>query len=380
MSALRYTFLRLMLSSFLSSAIAKPLFVGSYSGNITALNFDGTGFTTVGVYSGSAPNPSWQSLVGNILYSVSENWSTDPGVIHSYKVGDNGETLDAINTAEGLPAPVHIAVTSNRSLLIVANYDGSGVSTFTSAEGVLTAKDTFPYTLATPGPDADRQSTPHPHQVLVDNSGSFALIPDLGADLIRVFGISGTNVTQKTAISVPTGSGPRHGAFWPKGASHATHFYLISELVNEITTFEVAYSDDDILLTPVSTVSTYGPTATTPSVSPTPSVGEIGISHDDKFLYVTNRGDKTFNTSDSLSSWKIDPSSGSLEFLELSPAGGLGPRHFALDREGEYITIACQDSNTISVFPRNSTTGLVEHTPVAEVDINGGPVCVTWVE
>lgn len=67
-----------------------------------------------------------------------------------------------------------------------------------------------------PGPNADRQTASHPHQVIVDPTGKFLLSPDLGADLVRVFAIDQTTGLLETcpALNATGGSGPRHATFW----------------------------------------------------------------------------------------------------------------------------------------------------------------------
>jgi 6-phosphogluconolactonase (cycloisomerase 2 family) len=98
------------------------------------------------------------------------------------------------------------------------------------------------FNLTAPGTIPSRQEAPHPHEVILDPTGSFIVIPDLGADLVRVFAINPKTslLTESTPFKVPAGSGPRHGAFL-KADSGKTFFFLISELANTIASYEVSY-------------------------------------------------------------------------------------------------------------------------------------------
>ncbi len=105
----------------------------------------------------------------------------------------------------------------------------------------LTGIKTF--SLAEPGPDASRQEAPHPHQAILDPTGGFILVPDLGADLVRVFVVEQDEhlgLTEIEPLVATPGSGPRHIAFHavPGGP---TYVYVVAELANTITAYRVRY-------------------------------------------------------------------------------------------------------------------------------------------
>jgi 6-phosphogluconolactonase (cycloisomerase 2 family) len=102
--------------------------------------------------------------------------------------------------------------------------------------------------MSIPGPNTARQDAPHPHGVVVDPTGRFVVVPDLGADLVRIFYINpDTGHLEPTDpyVTAP-GSGPRHGTFWtPKGSQKNTtevYFYLVHELNNRLSGFRVSYT------------------------------------------------------------------------------------------------------------------------------------------
>jgi Lactonase, 7-bladed beta-propeller len=115
------------------------------------------------------------------------------------------------------------------------------------------------FKLSAPGTNPSRQEAPHPHEVILDPTGSIIVVPDLGADLIRVFNIDlkTSLLTESTPFPVSAGSGPRHGTFL-KTDSGKTFFFLISELANTIASYEVEYSTAGLNFTNVFLSGTYG--------------------------------------------------------------------------------------------------------------------------
>jgi 6-phosphogluconolactonase (cycloisomerase 2 family) len=50
---------------------------------------------------------------------------------------------------------------------------------------------------------------------------------------------------------------------------------------------------------------------------------------------------------------------GKLEFLELSPSGGLNPRHSSLNQDGSMIAIANQVTKNVVVYSRDLQSGKI---------------------
>jgi 6-phosphogluconolactonase (cycloisomerase 2 family) len=117
---------------------------------------------------------------------------------------------------------------------------------------------TFQYKLAAPGPNPSRQDVPHEHEVILDPTGSFIVVPDLGADLLRIFAINKTTnmLSESSTFATAPGSGPRHGAFLK--AANATYLFVMSELSNTIASYSVAYTGTGLTLTQVFISGAYG--------------------------------------------------------------------------------------------------------------------------
>lgn len=189
--------------------------------------------------------------------------------------------------------PLPNAIYLQRSLTRVSpnNSSGGSVSAYSiSGSAVTQVYAAFFRHVPQEGQIPARQEASHPHEAVLDPTGGFLVVPDLGADLVRVW-----NVDQKTLelsasapLNAPTGSGPRHVAFL-KTASK-TFMYLISELANTVTAYLVTYKCDGSLgFTEVFRTNTHGDNSTLPStvtaaeihlsVSPTKSFPHIRIDH-----------------------------------------------------------------------------------------------------
>lgn len=153
------------------------------------------------------------------------------------------------------------------------------MTTYSITTHGLTRLQTFNFTLDKPGPNASRQDVPHPHGVYLDPTGRFVLVPDLGADLVRIFVITQTGHLSPVQPLVTTpGLGPRHLAFWmPRGASPGDdlYMYLVSELQNVVVGFKAAYTKSGMAFSRVYQESVFGPGRTGPEGS---KAAEIVVS------------------------------------------------------------------------------------------------------
>lgn len=97
-------------------------------------------------------------------------------------------------------------------------------------------------------PIGTQQDQPRPHHAVLDPTGNFLLVPDLGSDLVRVFSINNDTLqiaAAGTISDLPRGSGPRHGVF-VKGTTK-TFFYVVTELTNNIYGYEVTYGAENTI-------------------------------------------------------------------------------------------------------------------------------------
>jgi 6-phosphogluconolactonase (cycloisomerase 2 family) len=252
--------------------------------------------------------------------------------------------------------------------------------------------------MSQPGPVPDRQDAPHPHEALVDPTDSFILVPDLGADLVRIFTIdpATSNLTETTPFNAAPGSGPRHGGFLVSGCT--TYFFLTTELGNTVSSYAVTYGDGTLTFDPVSSSGVFGNmtvpegTAAAEAVVSVSSLNFLSPQSihkltsapqpDGKFLLTSARNATLFNIpnfdptnstkipSDTLQSWAIDGSTGKLTFDQLAPAGGSFPRQFSVNKDGSLAAVGLQYDSRVVVIERDVASGKLGKF-VAEIDIPG---------
>lgn len=387
-------FSRIPLSGLVTSAAATNLYVSSYIGTITTLQLSQCAngsytLTSVAVNNGSAPSPSWLTLDGDngVVYCLDEGLTTPNGSIASYATSPSGE-LTQIDRHTVISGPVSSVVYNGGKALAAAHYSGSSVTTYSILpSGGLEPLQSFTFVLSSPGTNPIRQDAPHPHEALIDPTDSFVIVPDLGADLVRIFSIDPATslLKESTPFSTPPGSGPRHGTFLTSG--NDTYFFLISELGNTIASYKVTYGTDSMTLEEVFVSGTYGN-------QPTPigaAAAEASLSPDHKFLLTSSRNDSLFHIpsfdptdsteipSDTLQSWSIDASTGNLNFTQLAPAGGSFPRQFSVNKNGTLAAVGLQLDARVVIVERNVEDGTFGKF-VAEIDVPGQITAVIWDE
>ncbi|KAI9708780.1 MAG: hypothetical protein M1820_003735 [Bogoriella megaspora] len=359
---------------------ATNLYVASYDGNITTLDLTSSNgsYSLKATYKndGCAPNPSWLNLdqPRGILYCADEGLSVTNGTLSSFSVASDGK-LSLVHKQNTISGPVS---------------SGSAVSSFTlAANGSFSFLQDETFKLAKPGPNAARQDAPHEHEAILDPTGQFLLVPDLGADLVRVFSTdSSLKATALTPLTVAPGSGPRHAVFWTPdgvtGGTSPTFLYVVAELGQTVTGYSVSYpSSGGLAFKQVYTSKTYGSGSEPAGTAP----AEITISPDNRFLLISNRNDTAFNIdspsggsekSDSISTFKLNRD-GSLSFTQLWPAGGSYPRQFSINKYGDLVAVGLQLSARVSILSRDVETGKLGEA-VASITVPGNITCVVWDE
>jgi len=335
--------------------------------------------------------PSWQTrhpTNSSVFFSVDEG---NPGGVLSLYLDRSSSKVVQLSRSDAINGTVNLDIVNN--LVVVADYSGHSVQTFnTNNYGLLSEViQSFTYSLDQIGPNKARQDSSHPHQALIDRSSSLIIVPDLGADLLRLYRISnGSSVVELAPVSVSPGSGPRHGQILninrneEQPLKNLYCYYLVNELKNTVAVYSFTdVEDGTVSMTKIQEVGTLDPTRVMSSSLSTPTAGELVISKDKRFLYVSNRNDYSFSSpesiSDSIALYQIDSETGMLEFITLLPAGGITPRHFSFDPTGNYLATVFQESNSIVIHKVAPLSGLFMEPEHARMPIEGGPVCVLWL-
>ena len=396
---------------------ASKLFVSSYTGNITTLELTKSknSLAQIQVNNACAPNASWLHLDAKhkILYCIEENIVGSNGSLHSFKVDKTSGALTKIQNITIPQAPVHATIYTSpkgTQLLAVAHYAWALTTYKLSPNGDFKPLQQFNFTLDKPGADPDRQAAPHPHQVLVDPSNNYFVVPDLGADILRIFHIDSKTLQIKArdSFELPPGSGPRHGSFRRVVSDHVRYkgvtrndtrnetaqrdfFYLVTELSNDLLGYKITAlpGSRGLDFKPVGSSSkTYG-TNNAPVFAGN-RASEIVACHRGSLL-VSNRNatfydianpdpkNSTHIASDTLATFSLDPQ-GDFKFETLSPAGGSFPRSFSINKKGSLVAVGLQKSGRVAIYERNTKTGKLKDTVLADFEGLGEVTSIVWAD
>ncbi|KAK6857849.1 hypothetical protein PG990_013510 [Apiospora arundinis] len=316
-------------------------------------------------------SPTWLTIdpAGGKAYCLDRSYGFPGygvygGVSATWTVAKDG-TFDVVGLARtdgNVHGSLYGGPDSNK-FIAMAGYDDSSLTTYQlpldSDSKVLQRQH---WTMSRPGPVKSKQDKPHPYSSLHDPTGKFLLVPDLGADLIRVFAIDpdfGT-LTACRPVQVGEGDGPRHGAFYQSPGSNATTFYVVNELGRSVSVWSATYpppSDSSgcggLSLSKTQTISTAAPGASLPEAARAIELQVFG-----NHLYVSNAQDETMGPKqDSIVRYTIDPATGALAWGEAANSYVWCPRNFGINKAGTVLAAVGQASGNVVVIARDPQTG-----------------------
>ena len=277
------------------------------------------------------------------LYAASEvdsfNGKPTGGVVSFSVAKGELQQISAQNSAS--VGTCHIALDRMGKVLISADYNGGSAASFLVTDGKLSPSVWSEHYTGS-GPNKDRQQSAHAHFVSYSPDNRFAYINDLGSDCIHIYKLNAQTAMLTAAGSYKSkpGAGPRTLHFHPNWRVA----YSVNELDSTVDVLRWSLADGSLSL--VTTINLlpegyHGPTRACDTV----------ITRDGKFVYFANR-DNNF-----LYSFRAEFESGKLIPIARSNCGGKTPRNFVLDPTENWMLVANQDSNLISVFRRNPQTG-----------------------
>ncbi len=308
-------------------------------------------------------DPSYVALNkdGNFLYAVNEG----SGEVSSFSFDKTSGALKFLNKrSSNGAAPCYVVIDKDSRYVIVANYSGGSFSVYpVQKDGSLgEAAQTIQHSGSSV--NKERQERSHVHSAVFSPEEDHLIVSDLGTDQISIYRFNSAGNTQPVStgeqpfVDAGKGSGPRHFDFHPNGK----FAYSIQELNGNISAF--GYNKGKLsLLQNISMVD--------PAFKGETGAADIHVSPDGKFLYSSNRGD-----ANDIAIFAINPKTGKLTLKGRTSSMGKGPRNFVIDPEGNFLLAANQYSDSIVIFKRNKTTGML--TDTGERIKVGAPVCLKF--
>ena len=362
--------LLILLALLLAASCTRPdiltLFVGTYSDGFYAYDFDQRAGRFIGegpIAKAEMPNPSYLTVHGNKVYAVSEMPDTRASV-WAWRWGGNGFELINCQPTGVMPGPDRASapfrgedpcyVSTDGTLLAVANYSGGALATYRLREdGSIAPLDSL-LVSGTGGPDLSRQETPHVHCAIFSPDGKHLFFSEFSADEIGRLDVYAGGVRNYCrAASLHADYGPRHLLFDAAGQ----HLYVIGELSGDITVFD--YADGNLTEKQVIKADRMDARG----------AADIHFSPDGKYLYASLR-----LRGDGIVVFEVGPG-GLLNYVGYT-ATGPHPRNFNITPNGRYVLVCCRDNDAVEVYARDAATGLLTFT--GERLTLARPVYVGW--
>lgn len=349
-----------------ASLFAEHVYIGTAQKGIYLADFDAkTGKLSAPAIVSDTAAPSYLTIHdGRYLYAVNE---VDAGTVTGFTIDHSSGKLTPINTVSvKSKGPCYIAIDKSGRSAITANYSGGSITVLPiGSDGKLgEATDFIQHTGS--GPNRDRQTAAHPHWVGFIPASKLALVTDLGIDSVGIYNFDAKKgkltVGNPAFMTIPPGSGPRHGAMHPGGK----FFYLINELSSNV--MEFYFEAEMKRFTLVQTLSTL------PEGFKGENTGaEIAVNSTGKFVYASNRGD------DSIAVFTVnDAKRGTLALAQHIPSGGKTPRQFEIDPSGHWLLAGNQESDNIAIFSIDASTGKL--TAAGVVTGVSKPTCIKFAK
>ena len=362
-----------------SYASTRPLELLVYVGTYTTGKSEGIYLYRINLSSGELKhvntargvvNPSFLTVDPQKRYLYAVNEVTDfegkqSGAVSAFAINPKTRALQFLNQVPSSGgAPCYVTVDRTGRFVLVANYVGGNVSVISIGRdgrlGAVTDVDQHHGSSA----NADRQTGPHAHSIVLDHANRFAYSCDLGTDKIMIYRFDSRKgmltANKQPWVQSKAGAGPRHFSFHPSGR----YAYVMNELDSTVT----AFRSDRIngTLKEAQTVRTLPE-----DFSGINTTADVHVSPSGKFLYGSNRGHN------SIVVFGIDEKTGKLKLIGHTSTEGRTPRNFAIDPTGRFLLAANQDSDTIVTFRLDPATGRLKPTGfVTEVP---SPVCLKIV-
>ncbi|GAA1809795.1 lactonase family protein [Agromyces neolithicus] len=231
--------------------------------------------------------------------------------------------------ATGSADPCHLAFAESGDLLFAANYSGGRLSVHPVGPGVV-ADAALTVDFTGTGPNASRQLSPHPHQAVVDSARGQLLVPDLGADRVRLLDLAlvpaALDHDDATDIVLHAGAGPRHLVVTGDLAVTANELDRTASLLDLAEAREIAWFPIGDDLEPRGL-----------------GCSAIRLTRSGVVLI----GDRD---ADALRALRLDTEARTLELVATVPTGGRHPRDLQVTHDERFALVADQASDSITVI------------------------------
>ncbi len=294
------------------------VFVGQRDGTLAMYAMNESGALSRRAHTQTGDFPSFAAMAPSGETMVVVNEASDEVV--SLRVTASSLQIVSRVGSEG-SGPTHVSVHPRLDVAYVANYGDGSVAAF-SLRGPRIERAI----------DVERAGE-NAHEVVVDPSGRWLLVPCKGDDRVVVFAIGADgSLTRRGSHETAAHAGPRHLAF-DRAGSHA---YLANETASTVDV--LAFDAEHGTLQRRQTLSTLPD-----SFDGRNTASEILLSPNGENVYVSNRGN------DSIARFAVG-SDGMLSARGHAQLEARAPRSMALDPSGHFLIVGAYGSDRLVRF------------------------------
>lgn len=257
----------------------------------------------------------------------------DHGGLTLFNIED-GQLSRVAHHHDTTAVPCYVAYNNSADVLLAANYHEGHVSLYKVADE-LQLLDRVQHTGSSTHANQDHA---HVHFTDYTPDGRWMIVCDLGTDTVVTYQQNGDKLEEVARYHALEGSGPRHISFHPT----LNVAYIICELN---ATIEVVHYDSA-----TGTFSFMERHALTKGDEQKWG-GAIHTTSDGQFVYATNRG------YDRIYVFKTDAEDGRLTLVADYSTFGSVARDFNFDATEQFIIIGHQESDNLTLYERDVTTG-----------------------
>ncbi|EHK46687.1 hypothetical protein TRIATDRAFT_317625 [Trichoderma atroviride IMI 206040] len=313
-----------------------------------------------------AGNPSWFAVSPadpSLLYTFDENTATT--LLYKLDLAANSLTKVAERN-DGSEGVCHLGLGKDGAIMVGSSWASGTMDIWNTSNGSLEFVKTMPSKDAV----LDAGRVARAHQAVLDPTGRWFVVNDLGTDSLLVLDSAAAGVPIVNRVRVPDGSGPRHGVFYSSGGGDdapATHYMLLCEKSNRVIVFALEYADEGIGFTPLGSYSTFMEGDAESERTAGAAAGEIALSRDGRHVYTSNR--LLNSPTETIAHFRVleGEQGPSLELVGETSTGGKHPRMFSVSRDGGELFVGNQEGEWAVVVLKRRDDGTLEEEPVAGI-------------
>ncbi|MGO9830929.1 MAG: beta-propeller fold lactonase family protein [Myxococcaceae bacterium] len=314
------------------------------SGKFVYVTNSGTASNNVSAYSINASTGALTSLGTTAAGSTPISVTVDPTGRFAYVVNQGSNTISAYTISPGTGALASVGSVATGVTPISVTVDPSGRFAYVADTGT-TSGDVAAYSinastgaLTSVGPNVAAQTGPN--SISIDPTGTFVYVSNTVSNSVSIYSINATTGALTSVDTPAPADGPSSVAVDPSGSfAYVTNFYT-----NEVSTYTIDASTG--ALAQVQTMSTRG----APN-SIALAQGATAVAYIPKFAYAANY------TSNNVSAYTINASTGALSAVGAAVAAGTNPSSVAVDPFGRFAYVTNYGSNNVSVYTIDASTG-----------------------